>query len=271
MKSKLIVIVLTLFVGSVLVTTGSSASKSTVPAAQVFAISKNGTLLEVFDSNGKNRFGRLVRDGFQVTYESPGKRTTVSALGAEEAKGLQSGQVKVDEKSATVTVMTSDQALEITSYFTLDEKENRLIILRRFRNVSPRTVTVRMMRDYIDPALLISVGTAEYPLNKITDPARLAALVKSKIEAGRSCKPLELRSKPKAPPICLVIHCPNARALEPAHLGAVCDEDLARMKIILEWRDIIRLAAPSGLQPGSAATRGSLKNETDLLVYVNLK
>jgi len=121
------------------------------------AVSKHGTLMEIFDANGKSRFGKLRGEGFQLSYEFQGKTTSVSALG-DEVVGLGVRDVKSDGQSTTVTTMTSDHALEITTYFYVNEKADKLIIQRKFKNVSKEPVAVKAMVEYVDPAFVIGVG-----------------------------------------------------------------------------------------------------------------
>jgi hypothetical protein len=120
-------------------------------------VSKHGTLLEIFDANGKSRFGKLRGEGFQLSYEFQGKTASVSALG-DEVVGLGVRDVKSDRQSTTVTTMTSDQALEITTYFYVNEKADKLIIQRKFKNVSKEPVAVKTMVEYVDPAFVIGTG-----------------------------------------------------------------------------------------------------------------
>src|SRR6185295_5563171 len=91
---------------------------------QKLAVSKHGTLLEIFDGKGKSRFGRLKGEGFQLSYEFQGKTTSVRALG-DEMVGLGVRDVKTNRQSTTVTTTTSDHALEITTYFFVNEKTDK--------------------------------------------------------------------------------------------------------------------------------------------------
>ena len=132
-------------------------SLSRAQPKQKLGVSKHGTLLEIFDANGKSRFGKLRGEGFQLSYEFQGKTTSVSALG-DEVTGLDVRDVKSDRQSTTVTTMTSDHALEITTYFYVNEKTDKLIIQRKFKNVSKEPVAVKTMVEYVDPAFVIGVG-----------------------------------------------------------------------------------------------------------------
>ena len=110
-------------------------SLSRAQPKQKLSVSKHGTLLEIFDGNGKSQFGKLRGEGFQLSYEFQGKTTSVSALG-DEVVGLGVRDVKTDRQSTTVTTTTSDHALEITTYFFVNEKTDKLIIQRKFKNIA---------------------------------------------------------------------------------------------------------------------------------------
>jgi hypothetical protein len=124
---------------------------------QKLSVSKHGTLLEIFDGNGKSRLGKFRGEGFQLSYEFQGKTTSVSALG-DEVVGLGVRDVKTDRQSTTVTTTTSDHALEITTYFFVNEKTDKLIIQRKFKNISKEPVVVKTMLEYVDPAFVIGAG-----------------------------------------------------------------------------------------------------------------
>ena len=124
---------------------------------QKLSVSKHGTLLEIFDGNGKSRLGKLRGEGFQLSYSFQGKTTSVSALG-DEVAGLGVRDVKTDRQSTTVTTTTSDHALEITTYFFVNEKTDKLIIQRKFKNISKDPVVMKTMLEYVDPAFVIGAG-----------------------------------------------------------------------------------------------------------------
>src|SRR5215203_482538 len=130
---------LTLFLGAGLLISGASLSHAQ-PAS--LSVSKYGTLLDIVDANGKNVFGKPAFDGFEINYEFKGKPTSAYVSADQAAVGLVPGAVKTDKQSATVTARTSDGALEITTYFTLDEEMKKLIIQRTFKNISAEPVAV---------------------------------------------------------------------------------------------------------------------------------
>jgi hypothetical protein len=124
---------------------------------QKLNVSRHGTLLEIFDGNGKSRFGKLKREGFHLSYEFQGKTTSVRALG-DDVSGLGVGDVKTGRQSTTITTTTSDHALEITTYFFVNEKTDKLMIQRKFKNISKQPVVVKTMLEYVDPAFVIGPG-----------------------------------------------------------------------------------------------------------------
>lgn len=176
---------------------GESVSRGHSPLPdKSLNVSKYGTLLEIYNANGKSRFGKLAGEGFQLSYEIQGKTNTVSAVGDAEAVGLIAIGVKTDGRSATVINRTSDQALEITTYFHVNEKTNRFIIQRRFRNISKEPVAVKTMLEYIDPALVIDVGSN---LKEIGEKAVAVLRGKLKAAINEDCQPGEC---PEDPPPC---------------------------------------------------------------------
>ena len=130
-----------------------SRARPSLPAPSL-SVSKYGTLLEIVDPNGKSRFGKLNGDGFQLSYEFQGKTLSASAIGDAEAVGLVAGDVKTDGPSTTVISETGDHVLEITTYFSVNKKNNKLIIQRKVRNISKEPVVVKAMSEYVDPALV---------------------------------------------------------------------------------------------------------------------
>ena len=184
---------------------------------QKLSVSKHGTLLEIFDGNGKSRFGKLRGEGFQLSYEFQGKTTSVSALG-DKMVGLGVRGVKTDRQSTTVTTTTSDQALEITTYFFVNEKTDKLIIQRKFKNISKEPLVVKTMLEYVDPAFVIGVGRK---LNESGD--KLLALMRNQMRSSMmlgDCIP----ECPDEPPPC-PLPCPMKMKF-----------DLARMTIRTDAR-----------------------------------
>jgi len=186
-------------------------------------VSKYGTLLELFDANGKSRFGKLAGNGFEVRYESKGRTTSASAIGDENVTGLLPGQVKADEQSAAVTATTTDHAVEITTYFILDEKTKRLLIHRKFRNISGGPLTFKTMREFLDPALVISGETGSTHSEVLTgqkqslSAEKLAALATNRLRASSPIDDCWAPDCPKGPPPC-PIPCPTRLVANRAEL-----------------------------------------------------
>jgi len=190
MKHNRITKLIALFVAGLAI---SGGSLSTAQSHRRLAVSKYGTLLEIFDAKGKSRFGKLNGDGFQFSYEFQGKTASVSAVGDAEATGLTAGDIKTDGKSTIVTTTTSDRALEITTYFFVNKQTNRLSIQRTFKNISKEPVVVKTVLEYVDPALVVGTGQK---LKEIDD--KLVAVLKEKM--GRAMVPLGADCQPDCPP-----------------------------------------------------------------------
>lgn len=199
MTPKFIATFLALFLGTVLMITGESLSRAqSQPAYQSFAVSKYGTLLEVFDENGKSRFGKLANNGFELSYEFNGKTISVSAVGDAKVIGLLPGQVKLNGRSATVAATTSDKALEITTHFSLVEKTGKLIFWRQFKNLSAGPLTLKTMREIVDP-LLVSTDQ-----ERNLSEQELAKLIKGRFQTALPTDDCRAGDCPKPPPPCPV-------------------------------------------------------------------
>src|ERR1700686_1496379 len=142
MKKKQAALVLALLLLSALAMTyGPLFRKRAQRSGQSLSISEQGTLRDLFDANGKSRFGPIVSDGFDVSYRTQSRSVSASAIGTN-INGLQFEFGKPNGDPARAIVETSDKALEITSHFMLDESGKTLIIERRFRNVSKNKITL---------------------------------------------------------------------------------------------------------------------------------
>ena len=196
MKTKSIAKLIAIFLGGLTLASGSVSRGQTARRVERLSVSKYGTLLEISDANGKSRFGKLSGEGFQISYEVKGKTTSVSAVGDGEQVNLTAGNVKTGREATTVTTKSSDQALEITTYYFVNKKMNRLIIQRKFKNISKEPVVVKAMSEYIDPALVTGV---QRDLQETGD--KLLAVLTSKLKAavGGDCEPGEC---PEDPPPC---------------------------------------------------------------------
>lgn len=203
MKTKLITRFVRLLPITLLVFIGANFTHAqSNPSSQALKVSKYGTLLEIFDAKGQSRFGKLSGDGFQISYQFKGKTVSASAVGNEGA-GLAAGTVKTGEQTAIAVTTTSDQALEITTYFRLNEKTKKLIIQRNFKNISKEPVVVLSVQEYLSPALVITSQLSSEPVSD-----KLIGLIKEQLGATINlgdCKPGEC---PKTPPPC-PIPCPT--------------------------------------------------------------
>src|SRR5262249_23981765 len=205
-------------------------------SGQSFAISEQGTLLELFDANGKSCFDKISADGFAVSYEVRGKTMAVSAIGTK-SKGLQVGKLEMNGLSATATVMTKENRLEVTSNFLLDKNRQELIIERRIRNVSQDSLSLKTVRNYI-ASVLVSGGDSGGIRAGIYGPG-------SDCGGSGECTP---------PP------CP-ARGCLPLIRGET--------NFILEWKEGIRLAAAA--QRSHAGATRLQENEALIVIHVSLK
>lgn len=214
MKNKRVTRFIALILGVGLITGVGSVSRAQPLPAPSLSMSKYGTLLEILDANGKSRFGKLTGEGFQLSYEFRGKTHSASAIGDAEAVGLVAGNVKSDGPSTTVISETSDHVLEITTYFFVNKKSNKLIIQRKLRNISNEPVVVKAMSEYVDTAFVTGGQT-----NFKETEEKLRAVLRDKLTVAMiigDCQPGEC---PDEPPPC------------PLPCGARIKFDLARMTI----------------------------------------
>ena len=194
MKTKRVTKLFALFVAGLIISTGSlSRGQSPLPAKKI-KVSKYGTLLEIFDAKGKSRFGKLTGEGFELTYDYKGKTTSVSAVG-DKVVGLAAGDVKTNKQATTVITKTSDNALEITTYYFVNAKTDKLMIQRKFKNISKEPLVVKTIA-YLDPAFVTGAGIVLREKGK-----ELVAVMKSRLKLAPNpsdCLP----ECPDDPPVC---------------------------------------------------------------------
>jgi len=135
-------------------------------------------------ANVKQRLDKIVDNGFQVTYEIKGKTITASAAG-KTLTYVWSKKVKLNERSFKVKAVTKDRALEITTYFIFDEKEQKLIIDRRIRNISAETVNVHMISAYVDPKLVFGGQDSKLDLEATLKRIRAGQLIYNALDRKR--------------------------------------------------------------------------------------
>jgi hypothetical protein len=232
MKRNLFSLALLLFSGSVLLASAQTLPRKPQPTGPSLIISEYGTLVDVFDADGKSLFGKLERDAFRVSYRTNGKTSSVFAVGAANVKrlqqGLQPGEVKLDGLSASVTITTTDKALQITSHFSVDAVAKELIIRRSFRNISGRHLRLLSTKQSVDPRLIFG-GTSA------TDRRKLAQLAYGVIKAGRTKDDCRAGDCPDPPPPCFVIWCTPFGKYTPPTLKTKVTE--RENQITLEWRE----------------------------------
>jgi hypothetical protein len=191
--------------------------KQSHPQRQSFTISKYGTLEEVFNANGNSKFGKLKLEGYSVSYKFPGQKTkTVSAFGTT-AVSLLPGQVTIDGQSASVTVTTDDQALEITSSFTLDLEREHLRIRRSVKIKPGQTVRLMKTEQTLDPKLIGVESTL--------GPELIKEAVRRRGVTATGCTNQAVENPPHDPP-CYTVVCSSKRAFiemeKPTALGWKC-------------------------------------------------
>ena len=225
----ILITIVTLLVGcGLLIGNESSASQATQRSSQRFTISRQGTLLELIDADGKDASKKVTGDGFKLKYKTRGKSRSVSAI-EMKTMGLRTSSepVKYDGNKATAVVQTADKALEITSELTFDANTRELIIKRKFRNMSKYPVTLQEIRNYIDPGV---VGRGQFN--------RSAKLISGPLDwmtAGRFGNPPPNgcgdRCECTVPPVCNT--CPrdvnSCRGVSRATLYS------SQKNVVLEW------------------------------------
>jgi DNA-binding protein len=245
MRVRLIAIVVALMVVyGLLVRTGSLANQEPQPAGQRVKLSTHGRLLELVDDAGLTR--NVGSDGFKVNYKVRGKIRSAFAL-AIGTKGLRTSDlpVKSTENTATATVRTSDKSLEITSTFTLNDTTGELIIQRKFRNISKHPVTLQMIRNQIDPGVMIKSGNLQ--------SANLVSASLSQITAGFLKGPYDCGAG-ECPlgPICPPWGCPTP--LPPTSAYSRARLYPSKNRVILGWSTQIVLKPKQKQRPADEAS-----------------
>lgn len=243
MKVRLIAIIVALLVVSgLLMETRSLANLQSQQARQTFTVSKQGTLLEL-DTDNTSRAKRVDGDGFKLNYKTRGKMKSASAKGVE-IKGLRTltEPAKLEGNTATATVQTPDKALEIKSTFTFDANAGELTIKRKFRNISKRSVTLHMVRNYLDSTLI--------PGGQLYKSGR-HVLESFRITAGLSVLPSDCDEyecpipppPPTCPPSCVPLPGPN-----PLPFYSRAQFYSSTKLFTLSWSKPITLKPEQGLQ-----------------------
>lgn len=216
----------------------SWASQETDRPSQRFTVSKQGTLLELTNADGKGP-KKLTGDGFKLNYKTRGKTQSVSAIGMKTKQlGTSSEAAKYDGNKATAVVQTADKSLEITSELIFDATAGELIIKRKFRNISKHPVILQKVLNYIDPNV---VDRDQFDQS--------ADLVLGKITAGLAVNPpIDCRiGQCPVPPICRA--CPPDR-LKGNHPYLPSSLDPSKKEVILRWSEQITLKPRRAQQSG---------------------
>ena len=155
MNIKLALLIFTIFLGLVM-GNGALHPARAQSDDKTLAANKPGASLKRSAAHAKRRFDKIVDNGFHVKYQIGGKTITASVVG-NKLRYLQSEKIKLDDGSVVVKAVTKDGAIEITTHYILDEKEQKLTIDRKIRNMSAKAVKVRMTGQYLDPKLVFGV------------------------------------------------------------------------------------------------------------------
>ena len=233
MRIILIAIVALLVGCGLLIGNESRANQATQYASQTFTITRQGTLLELIDADGRGR-KKVTGDGFKLNYKTRGKSRSASAIGTKTKQLRTSSEpAKFDGNTVTVIVQTADKALEITSRLTFDPKTRELIIKRKFRNISEYPVILESIRNYIDQKLV---------RDQFNQSADLASLIR----AGLYDDCDNLCAECTAPPICEESRLPirNSCRFSRARL---CPP---KTNFVLEWSEQNTLKPLLPHQPG---------------------
>ncbi|HYJ89377.1 MAG TPA: hypothetical protein VEW46_25165 [Pyrinomonadaceae bacterium] len=200
MRLKLLAIVVTALSCCGLVLDDLSLANHQPPQGrQTLSVSRSAMLRRLRHTDG--RLITNVYDGFELYYTTRSQTRSASAT-PEKTKGLTTSPegVTVNENTTTAVVLTSDKALEITSYFTFNENIKLLIIQRTFRNVSTKPVTLRAVRQYVDPKL-----SREPPVSRNGTPILPSPLLAGLSSGSDECHMVDSKCRrppPPCPPYC---------------------------------------------------------------------
>jgi hypothetical protein len=154
MSRKLIVIVVTaLSCWGLVLDDLASANHQPPQSRRILTVSNSAMLQELRHADG--RLISDIYDGFELSYIIQSQTRLASAT-PEAMNGLihSSEGVTSAGNVTTAVVHTSDMALKITSQFFFKQSAKQLIIKRTFRNISTKAVTLRAVRQFVDPELI---------------------------------------------------------------------------------------------------------------------
>ena len=246
---RVILITLVLLVGCGLLIENGSSAKQARQANRRVSISNQGTLVELFDADGKSLVGKVVGDGFKLTYRTQGRPRSASATTRETSRLLISREsLTFHDNTGKAVVKTTDGALEITSSYTFDHSTGELTIERRFQNISEVPVTLRQVQNYIDRRLAsegqinVSVPGAAMPEDRI----RAVLAHGNNSDCGTS------KCVPK--PVCLCpLGCPDPGPNPEPYEAKACFYPIGKI-VMLKWSDQIMLDPRQRQLPGGQAS-----------------
>ena len=244
MRVILIAIVALLVGCGLLIGNESWASQATYPPSQRFTITKQGTLLELTNADGRGRTKKVTGDGFKLNYKTQGKSRSVSAIETktEQLRTL-SEPAKYEGNKATAVVQTADESLEITSELIFDANAGELIIKRKFRNISKNPVILERVRNYIDPNVVVR--------GRFNQSAKRVSAVVRQITAGLAgnVNDCDMGHCPP-PPVCPTCPPPPTPNWNPNQLYLMSRLYPSGRMVVLNWSQPIMLKAQLPEQPG---------------------
>ena len=275
MKNRRAVMILTMLFVGIPIVSGSRHSVHAQPYGKSHASREHDALLKLLTTNGKRPFDKLVNNGFKVSYKIRGKAVTASVIG-NKLSYLRTKKIERDGLSAMVTEVTKDGALEITTYFFLDEAKQKLTIDRRIRNTSPETVSLKTMREYVDPKLVFRTQSTRKRGNlgqTVVERIRAGQFI-SAVPAKGTVQGVVDRSSggagrvdsgdchcPDPPPPCMTIICPP----DPSYVSAKLITSAAK-RITLHWKGATILASLKQDRMGTLSV-----NEARFITQVNIR
>jgi len=268
MKNKLTLILTILF--GVALTNGAWHPAQAQSYDKTLAHSSTAGSPKLSADGSKRLLDQITANGFKVRYKIRGKTTTASAVG-NKLSYLRSTKVKQNAGAVVVRAVTNDRALEITTYFTLDEQRRKLMIDRRIRNTSAQTVKLQMVGEYVDPKAIFA-GQSPYAKSDLAQAAltriRSGQLVNGL--PGRGVLPSFPRQLkggfgwdcecPTPPPPCGSIICPDFKEYVSARWSSLPDN-----RLLLQWEQ------PTVLSPQKRRNRVASFSEVRFITEVDLQ
>ena len=218
-------LILDLLLVGIVIAAGSPHGARAQSNGKTRADGEQDVLLKLLTANLKDPFGKTIDNGFEIAYEISGKTVTASSAGGK-LSGFRIDGTEVGEQSAMVKAVTVDKAVEITTYFFFNKDKQKLTIDRRLRNISGKTVNVKMMREYVDPKLVL--GEEIKSGQRVSSNPKEDSTVVQVAGQNPNLSPKDCEC-PEPPPPCKTIICPPGPMYAPARLI-----QSARV-FVLEW------------------------------------